>query len=145
MATKKPLPTPLDTTMKKRWRWDRFADAGQALDWYTARKQQGYHVQLRGTYVAWDQDRKPVKQQRPSYPRVRFDWCNHCGERREFTRTGPGGPDPRDAYRARGFKQYSYTETPPHACPGLLAEHKALRAAGERMTRDLSRILRGMK
>jgi hypothetical protein len=57
----KAAPTPMRTNKGGRWRWDHFATATDAAEWWRIRKAEGYRVILRGLGVAWDQ----------KWPRVR--------------------------------------------------------------------------
>lgn len=136
-----PEVTPFSIEMGRRWRWDRFLSPGEALDWYNLRKAEGHAVYLRGKSVAWDQDTAPAAKRR-TYPKTRLDWCNHCGERRTYVRTGTGKKDSRPAYRKAGFRDYHYTEPEPHTCPGLEKERRDMAASQARMSKMLGRLLR---
>lgn len=137
---KAPLPVPVQTTMGKRWRWDRFANRGEAVDWYEARKAQGHrvHLQIKGAWVAWDQTVKPgLPPPASRYPKQRIDHCRHCGERRTYDRQGTGKRVPRSTWR----REYTYTEVPPHDCAGLRAERVEMAKTTARLSRLIARAL----
>lgn len=146
---REPEPSPLQTTMGRRWRRDYFATAAEARAWYELRKAEGHSMYLFRfrNAVAWDQTKKVglTDAAMRSYPKQRIDHCRHCEERMTWTRTGTGKLDPRKAYRARGFRDYRYVELEPHTCPGLEAERKALRESTARMSKMIARVLGSMR
>jgi len=140
------VPVPVDTTMRKRWRWDRFLTAGEAADWIRVRTAEGQRVYQRGLWVAWDQTSRGAEAVRKIlYPRERIDHCPHCEERRTFIRSGSGARLVKfQNDKKRGRRDYQYVEDPPHACPGLLAERAAMRRSTARLSAMMmGRILRG--
>jgi hypothetical protein len=146
MARRAALVPPVSTTMGRKWRWDRFAVKESAQAWYDARRAEGHRVFLRGVFVAWDQTSKPVaprttRRPRKVYPKTKIDHCHYCQERRTFTRTGPGGPDPRPTYARAGFQQYHYTEDPRHMCEGMAKAEARMREVSARITERLRGVV----